>query len=524
MSSADNTNNEDDFVNIPSNDEPDNDKSEPETSDCPLPDEDGLWLKVKNFLKDSETSACYIEDDDDSIRSISCGTVIEVTRLIAEEGQRIHQRMIDTAKNKLAFLKQGPKPGQKSINVNTLYKRKGVKVHPRDDIPSDGSVPNGDPYWKEKRWKEVQGLLDKESKYPDYITPKFSTIETGSRIYGERKEKLLDGIRNNLSEEEMDIFMQIMFNREAALAWDFTECGSVDPIVAPPQVIKVTEHKAWQAGSIPIPKGLEKKVIELLRIRMKRKILEESYASYRNPWFLVTKKDGGLCLINSATRINAFTICDSLIPIGADEFSADFGMCRIISVLDFFSGYDQVPLDEKSRDLTIFNTPIGLLRMCTLPQGATNSVAQFIRVITRILFDLIPDVCRLFLDDIAVKGLLTTYNEEEVLPGVRRFVLEHLINIDKVLVNIELAGCTISAVKSQFCQQTAKVVGYLCGTYGCQPTDELVVKINEWESCDDISEVRVFLGLVGYYRRWVLHFAWIAEPLIKLLKKGAEWE
>ena len=50
-------------------------------------------------------------------------------------------------------------------------------------------------------------------------------------------------------------------------------------------------------------------------------------------------------------------------------------MCAVLSLLDFFSGYDQVPIDEKSRDLTTFTTPIGLLRMCTLLQGATNSVA-----------------------------------------------------------------------------------------------------------------------------------------------------
>ena len=86
--------------------------------------------------------------------------------------------------------------------------------------------------------------------------------------------------------------------------------------------------------------------------------------------------------------------------------------------------------------------------MCTLPQGATNSVAQFTRIITRILFDLIPNVCRAFLDDIAVKGSRDRYNDEKVLPGVRRYIMDHLINLDKVLVNVELAGCTISAAKS----------------------------------------------------------------------------
>ncbi|KAI8679254.1 hypothetical protein NCS57_00202800 [Fusarium keratoplasticum] len=198
-------------------------------------------------------------------------------------------------------------------------------------------------------------------------------------------------------------------------------------------------------------------------------------------------------------------------------------MCRMLSLLDFFSGYDQMELAEVSRDLTSFMTPIGLLRMCTLPQGATNSVAQFTRNILRILRDLIPDVCRSFLDDICVRGPTTDYGGEEAAPGIRRFVLEHLINLDKVLVNIELSGCTVAGQKSQFCRKTAVVTGYLCGTYGRKPEERKVVKILEWEDCFDVGEVRSFLGIVGYYRQWIKWFAWIAKALTDLLKKDAEF-
>lgn len=87
-------------------------------------------------------------------------------------------------------------------------------------------------------------------------------------------------------------------------------------------------------------------------------------------------------------------------------------MCAVLTLCDLFSGYDQVPLDIKSRDLTTFATLLGLLRMCTLPQGATNSVAQFMRIVVRILYDLIPDVCRAFLDDLCIKGPTTRYDDK----------------------------------------------------------------------------------------------------------------
>lgn len=79
------------------------------------------------------------------------------------------------------------------------------------------------------------------------------------------------------------------------------EVGQIDPDIAPPQKIRTVEHKAWQANSVPIPKGLEFVAVELLKKRLARGVVEESHGPYRNPWFLVRKKDGNYRLINSAT-------------------------------------------------------------------------------------------------------------------------------------------------------------------------------------------------------------------------------
>ncbi|KAK6206862.1 putative gag-pol poly protein [Colletotrichum tabaci] len=404
----------------------------------------------------------------------------------------------------------------------TLYKSKDKKVHPIDDAPSDGTIPEGDPEWKLKAWGRVKDRIKTGPNVPfsDLITPKFSTLEKGSRLTKERLDEVLKTVPH-LLEREKKLLTEVLKAREGALAWEFPHCGSLHPSVAPPQTIKTVPHKAWQAKSIPIPRALEDDVITILKDRIRKGILEQSHAAYRNPFFLVRKKDGKMRLINSATKMNGVTLRDAALPPGADEFSEDFAMCQLLSLLDFFSGYDQVPLDPKSRDITTFSTPIGLLRMCTLPQGATNSVAQFMRVMTRILYDLIPHCCKAFLDDIAIKGPTSRYDDEELedYPGIRRYVYEHIKNLDNVLVNVELAECTIAVVKSQWCQESVGLVGYVCGTNGRKPDDAKIIKIKEWQICESVGDIRSFLGIASFYRIWVKNFSTIAKPLTEMLKK-----
>ena len=111
-------------------------------------------------------------------------------------------------------------------------------------------------------------------------------------------------------------------------------------------------------------------------------------------------------------EMNKHMIRDANLPPSADEFAEEFMGCKVASLVNFFSGYDQVELDIRSRDLTAFMTPLGLLRQTTLLQGATNSVAQFVWIITKILEELIPHICLPFIDDVGMKGLHTMYDEE----------------------------------------------------------------------------------------------------------------
>jgi len=237
----------------------------------------------------------------------------------------------------------------------------------------------------------------------------------------------------------------------------------------------------------------------------------------------VEKKSKAYRLINAAVEINRRTIRDANLPPFVDEFSKEFAGCQMASMIDLFSGYDQIELDVRSRDLTGFQTPIGLLRMTTLPQGATNSVAQFVRIVTKILEDLIPKDCLPFLDDIGVKGPLSAYNNEEALPGIRRFVMEHIQALDRTLIRLERAGCTISP-KSQFYMDGIKIVGFVCRAEGRTPDSAKVIKILEWKPCADIGEARAFIGVCVYYRIWIKDFSTITKPIYRLFKKGVPWQ
>jgi hypothetical protein len=140
----------------------------------------------------------------------------------------------------------------------------------------------------------------------------------------------------------------MFYNREAALAWDFSHLGKVRAEVAPPQEIRTVPHSAWQAPGFTVPRALVPTVVDMLKERLAHGVLEYSQGPYRNQWFLVKKKSGKYRLVNVAIPMNKVTIRDTNLPLTVDEFSEHFARCQIALLVDFFSGYNQVELDVKS--------------------------------------------------------------------------------------------------------------------------------------------------------------------------------
>ena len=194
-------------------------------------------------------------------------------------------------------------------------------------------------------------------RYGGWLIPKFSDIEKGSRLTAERIGRLKVGAPGNLTADEYDVFLQVLYNREAGIAFDFTEKGRFKDDVEPPHAISTIPHAPWQAKNFKVPKALEGELVRIIKHRIDCGALERSFGPYRNPWFLVLKKQTGKYrLINSAQKLNAVTIKDASLPPTVDEFSKEFAGYLLISLLDLFSGYDQCALAKESRDMTVFMT------------------------------------------------------------------------------------------------------------------------------------------------------------------------
>ena len=220
------------------------------------------------------------------------------------------------------------------------------------------------------------------------------------------------------------------------------------------------------------------------------------------------------------------TIRNARIGPMTDEFAEAFAGRSIYSVGDLYSGYDQFQLAVESKDITTMRTPLGPVRMCTLPEGGTNSVAHMVNAMNKVLRDCIPDITMLFLDDIPIKGCPVEKNNASVGPdGCRRFVTDHINDCEKILERLEGARVTFSGEISSFWQSEILVVGHLCGPYGRKPSPTKVEAIFAMkDECTTVTEVRRILGACAFYHIWIPHYAHIAEPLYGLLKKGRKFE
>ncbi|KAL2608078.1 hypothetical protein R1flu_026651 [Riccia fluitans] len=185
-------------------------------------------------------------------------------------------------------------------------------------------------------------------------------------------------------------FREMLKRHGKAFAFKPHEIGCVDPSVMTPMIIFTMPHVPWDLCPILVPRALLPKLMELLKEKMRMKILEPSFASYFSRWFIMPKKNGSLRFIQDMQLVNVMTIRNARVGPIVDEYAKVFAGRAIYSMGDLYSGYDQFQLAEGSRDVTTMKTQLGLVRMCTLPQDVTNAMAHMMSKMNKVLQDFIP--------------------------------------------------------------------------------------------------------------------------------------
>ena len=160
-----------------------------------------------------------------------------------------------------------------------------------------------------------------------------------------------------------------------------------------------------------------------------------------------------------------------------DNFAESFVGHAIYGLADLFSGYDGRKLAVTSRPLTTFSCLIGPLHSCVLPQGMTNSLPEFQCCTTHALQEEIPKNGNVFVDDVGLKGPTSTYDNEEIAPGIRRYVYEYASTFDRFLMRFIESGITASGKKLVLATPCLHIVGTIVSKDGWHLEHGLVTKI-----------------------------------------------
>ena len=247
-----------------------------------------------------------------------------------------------------------------------------------------------------------------------------------------------------------------------------------------------------------------------LEVLVEKGYIRPSSSPYAAPCLMVPKPGDPktLRLVVDYRQLNQQTVRDRYplpdIQLMFDEMQG----AAYFSSFDAVDGFWQVPMAEKDIEKTAFTTQMGAYEWLVMPQGLQNSPAQYQRRMQRALGHL-PFV-RIFIDDVIIFS---------------KTVEEHYANVKRFLETCKEKGVYLKASKAQIGpKESLRFLGHTLSSKGCQPQHDKVASIRTWPQLQSVTQVRQFLGLAGYYRRFVHHFSEIAKPLTALTKTDEPWQ
>lgn len=262
-----------------------------------------------------------------------------------------------------------------------------------------------------------------------------------------------------------------------------------------------------------LPKAAKEEITEQVNKMLENDVIEPSRSPWNSPLLVVPKKSENKNekrwrVVVDFRKLNKVTI-DDVFPLpNIVDILEQLGKSTYFSTLDLADGYYQIPLDPVDRPKTAFSTQFGHYQFTRMPFGLKGAPATFQRIMNSILSGLNGVKCLVYLDDVVVYGYdLQDHNKKllDVMQTFREFNLK------------------LQPKKCQFLRKEIIYLGHKITSEGVRPDPEKISAVMNFPRPASHKEIKSFLGLCNYYRRFIPNFSHIAEPLNKLLRKDISY-
>ena len=256
-----------------------------------------------------------------------------------------------------------------------------------------------------------------------------------------------------------------------------------------------------------------------VRRMLREGVIQPSKSPYASNLLLVRKPDasspGGVKnrVCASFVQLNTQTLKDSYPLPNIQVIFDKIGGSKWFTTMDLLNGFWQVMVKPEHRPKTAFVTARGLFEFVVMPFGLCNAPATFQRLMDTVIRPEYRSFIETYVDDVMTHS--KTFDD-------------HLIHIETLLQSLREHKLVVKLTKCKFAQKEVKFLGHILTHNQMRPNPEAVETIMKWErpapGSNKKKALRGFLGMVGWYRKFICEFAKVAKPLFHLLKDDVEWE